>query len=88
MAVTTENEGVTNPEHIYYVTKYLIRDLPRDKNRTHPKIQTTAQEGLSSSEVVLAFPLDTTQSNPVLNSQRVFSFSSIGNFGFKVSSRP
>jgi hypothetical protein len=88
MAVATGTGGVANPEDIYYVSKYLIRDLPRDKHRTVPKIQTTAEEGLSASEVVLAFPLDTAQSNPVLDTQQVFSFSSIGNFGFKVSSRP
>ncbi|KAI1132406.1 hypothetical protein F5Y10DRAFT_231100 [Nemania abortiva] len=82
MTISGEKDGVKNEEKNYYVTKFL-REIPRNKSGTHSRLKTTAENELSLSEVILAFPLDSTHSNPVVDNQEVFAFSPIGTMGFK-----
>jgi hypothetical protein len=83
ITVLRERDGVTEGSS-YHITKYVARGLPRDINRTYSQAEEVSQSW-SVSEVVLAFPLDKTSSNPVVSSQHVFAFLPIRNVGFKVS---
>ncbi|KAI1170828.1 hypothetical protein F4777DRAFT_91133 [Nemania sp. FL0916] len=83
MTVTDNENSVASKSSNYYIHKYLVLDLPRDKKMMCPQIRTTAQESLSPSEIVLAFPVNETQSDPVLSNQEIFSFLPLANMGFK-----
>ncbi|KAI0502924.1 hypothetical protein F5B22DRAFT_652616 [Xylaria bambusicola] len=81
VSVTKEQDGVKIETHNFYVTKYVTQNVSRPQRQTTPKIEIKSKR--SSSEVVLAFPLDETKMNPATSSQQVFAFSAIGNMGFK-----
>jgi len=58
----------------YIVIRHRARNLPLEEKR----------EGVSESEVLLAFPVDS-DNQPKLTPQQVFAFLPIRNYGFKVS---
>ncbi|TGJ87512.1 hypothetical protein E0Z10_g1294 [Xylaria hypoxylon] len=67
----------------YHVTRHLARNLPRNENREYSDAEEAVQVW-SSSEVVLAFPLDDEGRAPEeVTSQQVFAFLPIRNMGFK-----
>lgn len=68
----------------YHVTRHLARNLPRNEDRDYSDAEEVTQTW-SSSEVVLAFPLDEEGRAPEeVPSQQVFAFLPIRNMGFKV----
>ncbi|KAI1271736.1 hypothetical protein F5Y07DRAFT_382043 [Xylaria sp. FL0933] len=74
-----EAERINN----YHVTRHLARGLPRNENREYSEAE-QASQAWSSSEVVLAFPLDEEGCVPEeVASQQVFAFLPIRNMGFK-----
>ncbi|KAI3334470.1 hypothetical protein F4824DRAFT_468040 [Ustulina deusta] len=67
----------------YHVTRHLARNLPRNEDRDYSDAEEVTQTW-SSSEVVLAFPLDEEGRAPEeVPSQQVFAFLPIRNMGFK-----
>jgi hypothetical protein len=84
ISVTKEKDG--SPEELanYHVTKHIARNLVRNENRKYSEAEEAARTW-SSSEVVLAFPLDDSWSDPVIKSQQIFAFLPIRSMGFKVS---
>ena len=62
----------------YLVWRHTARDLPQDERRP----------GIKSSEVVLAFPLNRDEDQPLLERQSVYAFLPIRDYGFSVSSHP
>ncbi|KAB5583473.1 hypothetical protein GE09DRAFT_302763 [Coniochaeta sp. 2T2.1] len=56
----------------YIVYRHDVRNLPKDKRR----------EGISKSEVTLAFPV-ANRRTPIVESQKTFAFLPIDDFGFK-----
>ncbi|KAJ3567402.1 hypothetical protein NPX13_g6776 [Xylaria arbuscula] len=76
-------DGETQRINNYHVTKSLARNLPRNESREYSETE-LATESWSSSEVVLAFPLDDKGCAPEeVESQQVFAFLPIRNMGFK-----
>lgn len=75
-----------NSEEIsnYYVTRFIADNLPPNENRKYSDAENAVQ-AWSSSEVVLAFPLDGEGRAPKeVPSQQVFAFLPIRNIGLKV----
>jgi len=66
-----------NTQMSYIVMRHRARNLPAEQKR----------EGVSESEILLAFPVDE-NNQPKLDSQQVFAFLPIRDYGFKVSSEP
>ncbi|KAI0975554.1 hypothetical protein F4678DRAFT_417638 [Xylaria arbuscula] len=67
----------------YHVTRHVAHGLPRNENREYSEAERATQTW-SSSEVVLAFPLDDDGRAPEdVASQQVFAFLPIRNMGFK-----
>ncbi|GAW19639.1 hypothetical protein ANO14919_091280 [Xylariales sp. No.14919] len=67
----------------YHVTRHLACGLPRNENREYSEAEEAVQSW-STSEVVLAFPLDDQGFAPKeVTSQQVFAFLPIRNMGFK-----
>ncbi|KAF2965913.1 hypothetical protein GQX73_g7664 [Xylaria multiplex] len=80
--VRQENHGSERINN-YHVTRHLACGLPRNENREYSDAEQTVQSW-SSSEVVLAFPLDDKGCAPEeVTSQQVFAFLPIRNMGFK-----
>ncbi|KAI1295941.1 hypothetical protein F5Y03DRAFT_399109 [Xylaria venustula] len=76
-----EEQGTERKLNHYHVARRPVRRIPQPENLITPGVSSGLHR--SSSEVVLAFPLDETRSNPVISRQHVFAFSPIGNPGFK-----
>ncbi|KAI0430299.1 hypothetical protein F5Y09DRAFT_233056 [Xylaria sp. FL1042] len=77
--IDQETERINN----YHVTRHFARGLPRNENREYSDAEQATQTW-SSSEVVLAFPLDDEGRVPEeVASQQVFAFLPIRNMGFK-----
>jgi hypothetical protein len=57
----------------YAIARYRTSDIPKDERR----------EGIMTSEILLAFPIE--NSKPKISPQKVFAFLPIDDFGFKVS---
>ncbi|KAI1418939.1 hypothetical protein F5Y12DRAFT_780524 [Xylaria sp. FL1777] len=67
----------------YHVTRHITHNLPRNESRDYSDVE-QATRTWSSSEVVLAFPLDDEGCAPEeVPSQQVFAFLPIRNMGFK-----
>lgn len=71
---TIDDENHRSNETKYIMVRHNATDMPQDKRR----------EGVTMSEVVLAFPIQ--NSNTLVTSrQQVFAFLPINDFGFNVS---
>lgn len=80
-------DGETQRINNYHVTRSLARNLPRNESREYSETE-LATESWSSSEVVLAFPLDNKGCAPEeVETQQIFAFLPIRNMGFKVGHR-
>ncbi|KAJ2988191.1 hypothetical protein NUW58_g4109 [Xylaria curta] len=80
--LTIHQDGVADEVSYYYVTKHIANQVPQKENRLYPEVSIPLPK-VASSQVILAFPLDETASNPVAIGQQVFAFTPIGNKGFK-----
>ncbi|KAG9504896.1 hypothetical protein J7337_004876 [Fusarium musae] len=70
--ISVQSDDITSKEFI--VHRHVVEKLPPEPQR----------EGVISSEVVLAFTVDS-EANPVANTQKVFAFLPVDDFGFRVS---
>ncbi|KAI3323331.1 hypothetical protein HD806DRAFT_544090 [Xylariaceae sp. AK1471] len=77
ITVIKERDGGTEGIN-YHITKHPARNENRANSKTEQAVQSWP-----SSEVVLAFPLDKSSSNPVVMSQQIFALLPIRNVGFK-----
>ncbi|KAM0323126.1 hypothetical protein ACHAQA_008976 [Verticillium albo-atrum] len=68
--VTLMNDGV---KKLYFVWRHTVNKLPQDSRRP----------GISSSEIVLAFPLDRDGETPLIERQSVYAFLPIRDYDFK-----
>ncbi|KAM0283500.1 hypothetical protein ACHAQH_002451 [Verticillium albo-atrum] len=68
--ITLMNDGV---KKLYLVWRHTVNKLPKD----------TRRPGISSSEVVLAFPLDRDGETPLIERQNVYAFLPIRDYDFK-----
>ncbi|GAP90428.2 putative ino80 chromatin remodeling complex protein [Rosellinia necatrix] len=66
----------------YFVHKYPVPHLPRSRGIVF-SVGGTPREGLPPSEIVLAFPLDEAESDPIINPQQAFTFFPIRKTSFK-----
>ena len=73
MVISSEGP-VGKEERKYLIVRHLVRDMPEEKRRP----------GISTSEVVLAFPIKDSVT-PKVAPQLAFAFLPIDNFGFCVS---
>ncbi|KAF5723298.1 hypothetical protein FMUND_1932 [Fusarium mundagurra] len=68
--ISVQGDDITSKEFI--VHRHVVEKLPPEPQR----------EGVVSSEVVLAFTVDS-EANPVANTQKVFAFLPVDDFGFR-----
>ncbi|RBR16398.1 hypothetical protein FVER53590_27534 [Fusarium verticillioides] len=68
--ISVQSDDITSKEFI--VHRHVVEKLPPEPQR----------EGVVSSEVVLAFIVDS-EANPVANTQKVFAFLPVDDFGFR-----
>lgn len=83
------NEGVLEKDeerHIYHVTRYTATNLAKNENRKYSREEEDSRS-YSTSEVVLAFPLDEDE-EPLVEEQEVFAFLPLRRMGFDVSTGP
>jgi hypothetical protein len=71
---TIDDKNHRSNETKYIMVRHNATDMPQDKRR----------EGVTMSEVVLAFPIQNSNT-PVTSRQQVFAFLPINDFGFNVS---
>lgn len=76
-------EETTKQKH-YHVTRLMATNLATSDNRELPDID-QAKETSTAAEVVLAFPL-TSDSEPVIEKQELFTFLPVRESGFTASS--
>ncbi|KAJ4179707.1 hypothetical protein NW755_012264 [Fusarium falciforme] len=65
-----QGEG-TSGKTKYAITRYRTSEIPKDERR----------EGITTSEIILAFPIE--HSKPKISPQKAFAFLPIDDFGFK-----
>lgn len=75
VSIHSNRQGeVTRGKMEYSIERYTTSDIPQDVRR----------EGITTSEVILAFPIE--HSKPKISPQKTFAFLPIDDFGFKVRS--
>jgi hypothetical protein len=75
VTIHSNQEGEVTPGKMEYsIARYRTSEIPKD----------TRREGITTSEVVLAFPIE--HSKPRISPQKAFAFLPIDDFGFKVRS--
>lgn len=73
VTIHSNQEGEVMPGKMEYsIARYRTSEIPKDVRR----------EGITTSEVVLAFPIE--HSKPKISPQKAFAFLPIDDFGFKV----
>lgn len=73
--INSNHQGDGQPKEMKYaIARYRTSEIPKDKRR----------EGITASEIVLAFPIE--RAKPKIGPQKAFAFLPIDDFGFKVSS--
>ncbi|CAM1500468.1 Fc.00g096300.m01.CDS01 [Cosmosporella sp. VM-42] len=78
-ATTTGGEEIL-AEKKFHVTKHLAENIPKSENRSYSEDEPRTD---ASAEVVLAFPMTTLSSVPIVADQDVFAFLPMRPMGFK-----